>query len=510
MAWPQPSPGKTVKKLGYYSAVKNPGDPTPPTHQSKKEKTIEINNVKIYRSRLPPYYAHTAKMMSSRPLLLILAIIVFFVVGFQWVLLEQRKTRDSVTLSVTKSNNLRQTWNLELEDRLTKKDEELKQLKQMWTKFKTNFQKNQLELQDRLTKKHLSMNDNIASTAQAIVAKMFAINDNINNINTVVGASAAEGANGQIATKRYVNNSKSSTINNRKSLILVQEKKTNLQNEKLPTYEGDNKDIHLFYQEIEGNIVPESNGHHWKTPYPANPLFDCPQNVVDRYAETSKPLPSRHWHGQYGEDKWAWKHFFHDDKGKHDMRFVELGALDGLTYSNSYFYDVEMGWGGVLIEGTTPNYVDLENNRNNTSVETLHIAICSNRKVFHMRGSGPMGAKEGTYNGGQGDHSHRTTVLCLPMHEVLEMTDLKHIDLYSIDVEGAELDVITSHNFNKIPAHLLIIEARPHDENKEGSLTNAKVRRAVWARGFCRWPHEVGHNNEAWINPKWNKKTSKN
>ena len=206
-----------MKKLRYYSAVKN---------------------VKIYRSRLPPYYAHTAKMMSSRPLLLILAIIVFFVVGFQWVLLEQRKTRDSVTLSVTKSNNLRQTWNLELEDRLTKKDEELKQLKQMWTKFKTNFQKNQLELQDRLTKKHLSMNDNIASTAQAIVAKMFAINDNINNINTVVGASAAEGANGQIATKRYVNNSKSSTINNRKSLILVQEKKTNLQNEKLPTYEG--------------------------------------------------------------------------------------------------------------------------------------------------------------------------------------------------------------------------------------------------------------------------------
>jgi len=68
------------------------------------------------------------------------------------------------------------------------------------------------------------------------------------------------------------------------------------------------------------------------------------------------------------------------------------------------------------------------------------------------------------------------------------------------DVEGAELAVITTHNFHRVPAHTLLIEMRPADEPDHG---NAKVRRALHARGFCRYSNSVGHNNEVWVNATW-------
>lgn len=44
--------------------------------------------------------------------------------------------------------------------------------------------------------------------------------------------------------------------------------------------------------------------------------------------------------------------------------YVELGTLDGLRYSNSYFFENFLGWSGLLIEGGYDNYMKLINNQN--------------------------------------------------------------------------------------------------------------------------------------------------
>ena len=36
--------------------------------------------------------------------------------------------------------------------------------------------------------------------------------------------------------------------------------------------------------------------------------------------------------------------------------FLEIGALDGVTFSNSIFYEECLGWQGLLIEGNEVNY----------------------------------------------------------------------------------------------------------------------------------------------------------
>ena len=40
--------------------------------------------------------------------------------------------------------------------------------------------------------------------------------------------------------------------------------------------------------------------------------------------------------------------FFQERRG--DGVYVEVGAYDGRTYSNSLFFEVALGWGGVLVE----------------------------------------------------------------------------------------------------------------------------------------------------------------
>ena len=87
-------------------------------------------------------------------------------------------------------------------------------------------------------------------------------------------------------------------------------------------------------------------------------------------SQIAKPSPRRSlWNGskkgqhfsQMGESQWVDEHL----KQRRDGFFVECGALNGQTYSNSLFFERERNWTGLLIEAN-PHYhrALLEMNRN--------------------------------------------------------------------------------------------------------------------------------------------------
>ena len=59
---------------------------------------------------------------------------------------------------------------------------------------------------------------------------------------------------------------------------------------------------------------------------------------------------------------------------KRDGYFVEVGAYDGFTISNTYLLEKNYGWKGICIEATPYRIQDLKNNRPN--------AICIETAVF--------------------------------------------------------------------------------------------------------------------------------
>jgi FkbM family methyltransferase len=44
--------------------------------------------------------------------------------------------------------------------------------------------------------------------------------------------------------------------------------------------------------------------------------------------------------------------------------FLDIGANDGITYSNTYFFEKNLDWRGLCIEPLAPTFKKLESNRN--------------------------------------------------------------------------------------------------------------------------------------------------
>ena len=66
------------------------------------------------------------------------------------------------------------------------------------------------------------------------------------------------------------------------------------------------------------------------------------------------------FNGQCGEDAMLFKKYLNYKNGF----FIELGAMDGVIYSNSKFFEDNLNWRGILIE-PTKQYDDLIKNRPN-------------------------------------------------------------------------------------------------------------------------------------------------
>ena len=200
----------------------------------------------------------------------------------------------------------------------------------------------------------------------------------------------------------------------------------------LPVYPLDQSEVSQYHVDPVGGVhLPNGpkGGERW---IPVHDLFyDCDPTIMARYTPLSSEVPkSSHYLSQEGEDQYMYRHFFSAANNRPHY-FIELGALDGKLFSNSYFFDKQLQWGGVLIEGETVNYLALEQNRGQLSqkVKVAHLAICEEPSRFlQMAGTGPMAAVPDQ----TASKERITTVPCIPMHRALSMAALPFCDFYSI------------------------------------------------------------------------------
>ncbi len=85
------------------------------------------------------------------------------------------------------------------------------------------------------------------------------------------------------------------------------------------------------------------------------------------------------YYSQSKEDSTAEDHYFHN---LHGGIFLEMGALDGVIYSNTKFFEDTRGWRGLLIEPKEEAFRALAGNRPNSLA--LNAAVCSEKKDVHF------------------------------------------------------------------------------------------------------------------------------
>lgn len=147
--------------------------------------------------------------------------------------------------------------------------------------------------------------------------------------------------------------------------------------------------------------------------------------------------------------------------------YVELGALDGLTYSNTYVFNKGLDWKGILIELSPSNFESLKRNRLN-EIAIINAAVCETNQTVHYVESGAVGAVwefttaqfRNSWWGSEKTIQNAMPIQCLPLRDIFSKIDLFFFaDIFSLDVEGAELEVLYSIDFNATAFGVILIES---------------------------------------------------
>lgn len=170
------------------------------------------------------------------------------------------------------------------------------------------------------------------------------------------------------------------------------------------------------------------------------------------------PIIPKRFYGQMGEDKIVFNKYF---QNKRNGIFLELGALDGVTYSNTKFFEDTLRWSGILIEPIPKNYELCRNNRPRSLV--YNCIVSSNTEPMDIYVNGAVSSvKDHTtqeyYDGWhKGKNIQTISVPCRRLDDILHASNVRHIDFWSLDVEGSEYEVLKTMDWN-IPVKVLCME----------------------------------------------------
>lgn len=252
-------------------------------------------------------------------------------------------------------------------------------------------------------------------------------------------------------------------------------------------------------------------------------LYNCIQ-VKDAGIQEPRSFAQSH------EDTWLYEKIFSNLSLSEMLgsTFVEIGALDGIKYSNTFWFEKKYDWRGLLIEGHPENQKNLRQNakiRSNSVIFTT--AICQLNQFGHPRSvnftarGGAVGAAIEQVNSKLLNEWHKgqeskdsLEVACVPIQWLFETTGMIDIDLFSLDVEGSELYVLKTIDFKVTNIRVIVVEANKADQAKDKEVddflrlhdfVNASLGSMKTA---CR-PNEDCTTNEVYINPHYQVRKAK-
>jgi len=179
------------------------------------------------------------------------------------------------------------------------------------------------------------------------------------------------------------------------------------------------------------------------------------------------------YYGSSEEDKFIEEYFPKGYVGK----CIEVGGSDGITHSNTYYFEKSLGWDCLVIEPQPgPRFFDsCEEKRKqalncavsteNTNDAEFTIVYCNYQNQGHQPWGGMSGLQvdqklvEAHKEMGLDPQELKINVPSRRLDWIIE-NYFEHpvIDFITIDTEGTELDVLKSFDTTKYKTKLLVIE----------------------------------------------------
>lgn len=157
--------------------------------------------------------------------------------------------------------------------------------------------------------------------------------------------------------------------------------------------------------------------------------------------------------------------------------YVEIGANDGRSFSNTYVLEKTRNWSGILVEPILHKLFESRNYRDSNKNKFIYGACVEhgysepNVKMYfsNLMTTSDFGKSIDWANAGSGFLQEGEEVLpfwapSVILSDVLRQHRISKVDFLSIDVEGAELSVLKGINFDECEINLILIETEANSQ----------------------------------------------
>jgi len=155
--------------------------------------------------------------------------------------------------------------------------------------------------------------------------------------------------------------------------------------------------------------------------------------------------------------------------------YIELGANDGLTQSNTWWLEREREWSGLLIEPALNQYLQLVKNRSPRNQFRCVACVPRDYSDAYVRmtyadlmstttSDGLINIDIDVHYEAARQHAPDQVEFYAPARTISDVIDEcelpSHVDFMSLDVEGAELSVLQGFDFERHTLGHLLVETR--------------------------------------------------
>ena len=182
--------------------------------------------------------------------------------------------------------------------------------------------------------------------------------------------------------------------------------------------------------------------------------------------------------------------------------FIEAGANDGISQSNTYYLEKVLGWRGILVEPICEKAKLCEKNRrqsitiNGALVRTggpSHVTVeYANLMSMVRDGVIPDDVVDRHIETGRAVQcisSPRTSEVAkgFALQQILDQHAVDHVDFLSLDVEGYELQSLLGIDFSRTRIDAIFVETRPNNEKAIDELLSkvGYTWERIWVSRSC-------------------------
>lgn len=175
------------------------------------------------------------------------------------------------------------------------------------------------------------------------------------------------------------------------------------------------------------------------------------------------------YYSQCGQDKFVNETFFKNCR--HGV-FIDIGAHNGISFSNTYFFEKELEWTGICLEPIPHVFNQLQKNRTCLCICGCISTDEHNSTHSFLQISGYPEMLSGLVD--KFDPKHLSRILheiqeysgsykiidvpCYNLNQILEDAGIHHVNFLSLDTEGGEFEILQNFDFSKCQVDVITVE----------------------------------------------------